>query len=82
MHMPIQPYPKITLAAARVNAGLNQQDAAKALGISVAPCKTTSQERLYHNGVPSVKLRKCTDSRRTLFFYPSVRFKRIFSANT
>ena len=35
MHMPIQPYPKITLAAARVNAGLNQQDAAKALGISV-----------------------------------------------
>lgn len=34
--MPNEPYPKITLAAARVNAGLNQQEAARALGVSVA----------------------------------------------
>lgn len=34
--MPPQKFPKITLAAARVNAGLKQQEAAKALGISVA----------------------------------------------
>ena len=34
--MQMQKFPKITLAAARVNAGLSQQDAAKALGVSVA----------------------------------------------
>ena len=34
--MQMQKFPKITLAAARVNAGLSQQEAAKALGVSVA----------------------------------------------
>ena len=34
--MQTQKFPKISLAAARVNAGLNQQEAAKALGVSVA----------------------------------------------
>lgn len=34
--MQAQDFPKITLAAARVNAGMSQQEAAKALGISVA----------------------------------------------
>ena len=34
--MQTQKFPKISLAAARVNAGLNQQEAAKALGGSVA----------------------------------------------
>jgi DNA-binding XRE family transcriptional regulator len=35
-NMQTQKFPKISLAAARVNAGLNQQEAAKALGVSVA----------------------------------------------
>ena len=34
--MQTQKFPKISLAAARVNAGLNQQEAAQALGVSVA----------------------------------------------
>ena len=34
--MQTQKFPKISLAAARVNAGLSQQEAAQALGVSVA----------------------------------------------
>lgn len=34
--MQSQTFPKISLAAARVNAGLSQQEAAKKLGVSVA----------------------------------------------
>lgn len=37
-------YPKITLAAARVNAGLSQKEAAHALGVSVATLQN------YENG--------------------------------
>ena len=76
--MQMQKFPKITLAAARVNAGLSQQEAAKALGVSVATLQNYESGKTVPQWGTVQKIEAVYNFRQILFFCRETRFKRMF----
>lgn len=77
--MQTQKFPKISLAAARVNAGLNQQEAAKALGVSVATLQNYESGKTVPQWGTVQKIERVYKFPADFIFYPRIRFKRTTS---
>lgn len=77
--MQTQKFPKISLAAARVNAGLNQQEAAQALGVSVATLQNYESGKTVPQWGTVQKIERVYKFPADFIFYPHIRFKRTTS---
>lgn len=76
--MQMQKFPKITLAAARVNAGLSQQEAAKALGVSVATLQNYESGKTVPQWGTVQKIEAVYNFPADFIFCRETRFKRTF----